>query len=429
MSQESIWNKRVSNIPSALANNTKLVISKAEGSILYDIDGKQYIDFASGIGSMNIGHNHPVVVAAIKNQSQKYIQPCFHLMIHQPYVELAEKLNKITPGNFSKQTMLCNSGAEAIENAIKVARFATKKTAIICFDGAFHGRTYMSMSLTSKKNPYKHGFGPLASNIYRINYPAYDTTHNQFASNWKKLITSKVNLDDIAAIIIEPQLGEGGFIPANKDIMIKIRKLCDKHNIVLIIDEIQTGFCRTGKMFAIEHFNISPDIIVMGKSLASGLPLSAITARKDLFKSLPTGSLGGTNSGNPINCAAALASIQICDNENLAIRANIIGEKMRRFFIKQRLTNNFIGKITGLGAMVGVEFINSDGSANPEVLKNIVGNSLRNGLLLITCGKHKNILRNMMALNISDNNLTSALEIIEKSIRNVAEDLNATYIK
>ncbi|WP_116963697.1 aspartate aminotransferase family protein [Fastidiosibacter lacustris] len=412
-SHNSLWHIRQSEVPLALANNTHLCVKKAQGSVLIDINDKQYIDFAAGIGSMNIGHNHPKVVKAIIEQTQNYIQPCFHIMVHEPYLQLAKKLNSITPGEFPKQTMLCNSGAEAVENAIKVARFSTGRSAIICFDGAFHGRTFMSMSLTAKVKPYKYGFGELFNNIYRLAYPNVHTSIEKLKSQWQDLITNQVAAENIAAIIIEPQLGEGGFIPASIEAMQYLRTLCDQHGIVFIADEIQSGFCRTGKMFAMEHYHVAPDILVMGKSLASGLPLSALTARKSLFDKLPTASLGGTNSGNPIACAAALASLEVFEEENLAQKAQAIGQTLREFFIAQRFKHHFIGDIRGLGAMIGIEFINDKNTPNPDLLKVYIKNLLDEGLILLSSGRQKEVLRLLPPLNTTDAQLEKACNIME----------------
>ncbi|WP_117003315.1 MULTISPECIES: aspartate aminotransferase family protein [Cysteiniphilum] len=414
MNNESLWQLRESEVPQALGNNTKLCVKKAQGATLTDVNGKTYIDFAAGIGAMNVGHNHPKVVEAITKQTHEFIQPCFHVMIHAPYLKLAQALNTLTPGDFAKQTMLCNSGAEAVENAIKVARFSTKRQAVLCFDGAFHGRTFMSMSLTAKVKPYKQGFGELFNNIYRLPYPDMHCDLNHFKSLINDLIANQIALEDIAAIIIEPELGEGGFIPASIEAMQYLRHLCDEHGIVMIADEIQSGFCRTGKLFAMEHYHCAPDILVMGKSLASGLPLSALTIKKSLLKDMPTASLGGTNSGNPIACAAALASLEIFKEENLADQAMHLGQVLRDFFNEHKKTCDFIGDIRGLGAMIGVEFIDHNNQPNPTMLKRFIYQSLHHGLILLSSGSHKNVLRLLCPLNISEHELTEALSIMSK---------------
>ncbi|WP_119344141.1 aspartate aminotransferase family protein [Facilibium subflavum] len=424
MDSTYLWNKRLTHIPKALANNTQVAVAKAKSAILTDVNGKHYIDFAGGIGAMNVGHNHPKVVEAICQQAQNYIQPCFHIMVHEPYIKLAEKLNHLTPGDFEKQTMLCNSGAEAVENAIKIARFATKKSAIICFNGAFHGRTYMGLSLTSKVKPYKQGFGSLANDIYRISYPSIHQSLSDFKNNWQTLINNQVAIEDIAAIIIEPQLGEGGFIPANIESMQYIRQLCNQHGIIMIADEIQTGFCRTGKLFAMEHFHVTPDIMITGKSLAAGMPLSAITMKKSLTDSMPVASLGGTNSGNPLACAAALASIEIFETENLAQKAQTIGQKVKDFFQKQKEKHHFIGEIRGLGAMVGVSFVDQNGRPNPNLLKKLTTNALDKGLILLSCGQDKNILRTLMPLTIEEDQLQQAFNILEEAMAECALHIN-----
>ena len=408
----NLWQKRIQAVPKALGNNTPLTLKKAQGTILTDSNDKQYIDFAAGIGAMNVGHNHPQVIKAIDTQARCFASDCFHLFIHEPYIQLAQKLNQLTPGGHDKQTMLCNSGAEAVENAVKLARFATQKRGIIAFDGAFHGRTYMGISLTAKVKPYKHGFGQLASDIYRLPYPSDKIELAQFQNDYSTLIANQIALEDIAAIIIEPQLGEGGFIPANKEILQWLKNVCEKQGILFITDEIQTGFCRTGKYFAIEHFNVIPDIMVMGKSIAAGLPLSALTARKELFDKLPVAALGGTNSGNPLACAAALASLNIFEEENLCQRADIIGNKLKAFFKESKKDNPYIGEVRGLGAMIGIEFIDSKGKPNPEYLKTLITKCLEKGLLLISSGSHKQVLRILAPLTIKDDMLEEACQIL-----------------
>ncbi|WP_162896428.1 aspartate aminotransferase family protein [Cysteiniphilum halobium] len=414
MNNESLWQLRESAVPQALGNNTKLCVKKAQGATLTDVNDKTYIDFAAGIGAMNIGHNHPKVVEAITKQAHEFIQPCFHVMIHMPYLELAQALNTLTPGSFEKQTMLCNSGAEAVENAIKIARFATKRQAVLCFDGAFHGRTFMSMSLTAKVKPYKHGFGTLFNNIYRLPYPDMQCDLDVFKSSLNDLVANQVALEDIAAIIIEPELGEGGFIPASIEAMQYLRHLCSEHGIVMIADEVQSGFCRTGKLFGIEHYHCAPDILVMGKSLAAGLPLSALTIRKTLLTDMPRASLGGTNSGSPIACAAALASLEIFKEEALADKATQLGQVLCAFFNEHKKSCDFIGDIRGLGAMIGVEFINHNNQPNPKALKHFIDRSLNHGLILLSAGSHKHVLRLLSPLNISDHELTQALNIMTK---------------
>ncbi len=427
MNNADLWQMRLEEVPLALANNTKVTLKSAKNATLIDVDDKKYIDFAGGIGCMNIGHNHPKVIEAIKTQADQFIQPCFHLMLHTPYLKLAKRLNHITPGTFPKQTMLCNSGAEAVENAIKVARFSTRRSAVVTFTGAFHGRTYLSMSLTSKVKPYKYGFGSLMPDIYRMPYPSDDTSLEAFKQNWRQLILSEVAASDIAAIIIEPELGEGGFIPANKNVMQYIRTLCDEHGIIFIADEIQTGFYRTGKCFAVEHFNLAPDILVMGKSLASGMPLSALTIKESLLEKMTPATLGGTNSGNPIACAAALASLDIYQSEDFEHKVATLAEKVRCFFERKKKTYPFIGKITGLGAMIGVHFVNDNNEPAPELLQAFRSICLENGLLVLASGEYKSTLRTLMPLTINNDELDSAFEIMAKSFSLLAEKhLNST---
>jgi 4-aminobutyrate aminotransferase/(S)-3-amino-2-methylpropionate transaminase len=416
MNNNELWNMRLNEVPLALGNNTRVAVKSAKNATLVDMDDKEYIDFAGGIGCMNIGHNHPKVIQAIETQIKQFIQPCFHLMIHKPYLELAKRLNNLTPGNFTKQTMLCNSGTEAIENAVKVARFSTKKSAVISFNGAFHGRTYLSMSLTSN---YRRDFGSPMPDVYHMDYPSEDMLLETFVQNWKRLVPE----ENTACVIIEPELGSGGFLPASKEIMNYIRTVCDKKGIIFIADEIQTGFYRTGKCFAMEHFGFSPDILVMGKSLASGMPLSALSIRKTLLTDMTPGTLGGTNSGNPVTCAVALASLDIYEEEDFERKVAVLYRKVRNFFVREKQKYSFIGKITGLGAMIGVHFVDSNNQSSPELLKSFRSICLQNGLLILASGKYKNILRTLMPLTITDRELEKALEIMNQSFSSLQNSL------
>ena len=413
---QSLQAKREKFTAKAVFQLTKIAIKKAKGAKIWDVEGNEYIDFVGGIGCVNAGHNPDKVISAIKEQLEQYIHPGFNIVNYQPYIELAEKLCHITPGHYDKQAILFNSGAEAVENAIKVARYATKRSGVICFDSGYHGRTLLTMSLTSKVNPYKLGYGPFAPEIYCVPHPAIDQIEN-YEQYWESIFTNTVAAEQVSAIIFEPELGEGGFIPMPYDFIQHLRKLCDQKGIIMIADEVQTGFCRTGKLFAMEHYKVSPDIIVLGKSIASGLPLSAIVGKKTLMAESHVGGLGGTYSGNPLACASALATIKIYEDEHLADRALVIGELTKAFFFRMKKEYKCISAIRGLGAMIGIEFVNANGEADATILKSIIEKSLQNGVILMSSGTKGNVLRTLMPLVISDEELQTAFDKIENAFK------------
>jgi 4-aminobutyrate aminotransferase/(S)-3-amino-2-methylpropionate transaminase len=420
---QKFLDRRKNSVTSSASSATSLTVNKALGAKVWDVDGKEYIDFAGGIGSLNAGHNHPEVVEAIKRQADNLIQPCFHVMQHPGFIELSEKLNELVLGDFKKKTYLCNSGAEAVENGIKIARHYTKRAGVICFEGAFHGRTLLGMSLTSKIMPYKKDFGPFSPEIYRAQHPALhsDITFD-YDAYWQDLFNCFVSADNVAAIIIEPQLGEGGFIPVPVEFMHSIRKVCDQNGIVMIADEVQTGFCRTGKMLAMEHYEIAPDLTLMAKSLSAGIPLAAVTGKVDIMDSPHVGGIGSTNGGNPLACAAALALLDVYKQENLAHKAEIIGNKTKTFFKDLQGICPQIKDIRGLGAMVGVEFIDDQGKPNSEFLSTLINKCLQKGLVLLSAGVHKNVLRTLMPLVITEHELLGAFKIIQTSVREINFD-------
>jgi len=420
---QKFLDRRKNSVTNSASSATSLTVNKALGAKVWDVDGKEYIDFAGGIGSLNAGHNHPEVVEAIKRQADKLIQPCFHVMQHPGFIELSEKLNELVLGDFKKKTYLCNSGAEAVENGIKIARHFTKRAGVICFEGAFHGRTLLGMSLTSKIMPYKKDFGPFSPEIYRAQHPALhsDITFD-YDAYWQDLFNCFVSADNVAAIIIEPQLGEGGFIPVPVEFMHSIRKVCDQNGIVMIADEVQTGFCRTGKMLAMEHYEIAPDLTLMAKSLSAGIPLAAVTGKVDIMDSPHVGGIGSTNGGNPLACAAALALLDVYKQENLAHKAEIIGNKTKAFFKDLQGICPQIKDIRGLGAMIGVEFVDEQDKPNSEFLSTLINKCLQKGLVLLSAGVHKNVLRTLMPLVITEHELLGAFKIIQTSVREINFD-------
>ena len=400
---------------------TQIYADHAKNSELWDVEGRRYIDFTGGIGVLNTGHCHPKVVAAVEAQLHKFTHTCFQVFPYQGYVELAEKLNQMTPGNHAKRTALFSTGAEAAENAVKIARVATGRSGIIAFSGAFHGRTMMGMALTGKVVPYKAGFGPFPADVYHAPFPValHGVTVDDSLQALDRLFKADIDPRRVAAIIIEPVQGEGGFYPTPPEFMRQLRALCDLHGILLVIDEVQTGFARTGKMFAIEHYDVVPDMMMMAKSLAGGFPLSALTGRAEIMDAANPGGLGGTYAGNPLAVAAALAVIDVIEEEGLVARANQLGEQLRSTLEGLRAEVPEIADVRGLGAMIAVEF-NHPGSKqpNPEFAKKVQAKALEQGLVLLTCGIYFNVIRFLMPLTIQP-------EVFEEGLQKLAAAMKA----
>jgi len=399
---------------------TQVFAARAENAEIWDVEGKRYIDFAGGIGVLATGHRHPRVMAAVAEQLQKFTHTCYQVMPYPGYVALAEKLNEITPGRHPKRTSLFSTGAEAIENAVKIARVATARSGIIAFSGAFHGRTMMAMALTGKVAPYKAGFGPFPSEIYHAPFPI--DLHGVSVEDALRAINTlfKADIDPqrVAAIVIEPVQGEGGFYVTPPELMRRLRELCDEHGILLIADEIQSGFGRTGKLFAMEHYGVDPDIIVTAKSLAGGFPLSAVTGRASVMNAAPAGGLGGTYAGSPVAIAAALAVIEVIRDERLVERAVRLGDELRARLGRLQSETPQIAEVRGLGAMIGVEFADAKTrEPDPAFAKKVQARALERGLLMLTCGIHFNVIRFLMPLTIPDGVFAEALEILEQSIK------------
>ena len=399
---------------------TQVFAARAENSEIWDVEGKRYIDFAGGIGVLNTGHRHPKVMAAVAGQLEKFTHTCYQVMPYPGYVALAEKLNEITPGRFPKKTSFFSTGAEAIENAVKIARAATGRSGIIAFSGAFHGRTIMAMALTGKVAPYKAGFGPFPPEIYHAPFPIelHGVSVEEALHAINTLFKADIDPRRVAAVIIEPVQGEGGFYVAPPELMRRLRELCDEHGMLLIADEIQSGFARTGKLFAMEHYGIDPDIIVTAKSLAGGFPLSAVTGRADVMDAAPSGGLGGTYAGSPVAIAAALAVIEVIRDERLVERANQLGGEIKSLLVRLQADLPQIAEVRGLGAMIGVEFADAK-TREPDSMfaKRVQARALEDGLLLLTCGIHFNVIRFLMPLTVPDAVFAEALQILERSIR------------
>lgn len=431
--KSSILHERRKNaVPEGPYNITELYVQSAKGAIITDVDGNELIDFAGGIGMQNVGHCHPKVVKAIQDQVESSIHSCFHVAPYESYIALAERLNELTPGDFKKKTMFANSGAEAVENAVKIARKATGRSAIVSFERAYHGRTLMTMSLTSKVKPYKHGFGPFAPEVYKLPYPYYyradegltqEEVDAQILAYFERFMLEEVASDNIAAIILEPLQGEGGFIVPTTTFMRGVRNICDKYGIVMIADEIQTGFARTGSLFAMDHFGVAPDLMTFSKSIAAGMPLSAITGRAELMDASGPGQLGGTFSGSPVACAAALAVLDVIEEENLVKRAIEIGERMMAVFNSWKDKYEVVGDVRGIGAMTAIELVKDKETKEPatEEVKAIMKETHSKGVITISAGIYGNVLRFLPPLVITDEQLEEGLTIIEAAIAKLAK--------
>lgn len=423
MTNEALHQRRANAVANGVANITQVYAERAENSEVWDVEGRRYIDFAAGIAVVNTGHRHPEVIAAADEQMQRFTHTCFHVSPYAKYVELAERLNDIVPGDSPKKTMLVSTGAEAVENAIKIARCYTGRSGVVAFSGGFHGRTLMGMALTGKVVPYKAGFGPFPGEIFHAHFPtAYTGTSAQESlEDLNNLFKDDIEPSRVAAIIIEPVQGEGGFNVAPPALMQGLRKFCDEHGIVLISDEIQTGYARTGKMFATEYSGIEPDLITMAKGIAGGFPLSAVTGKAEIMDAPAIGGLGGTYGGNPIGCAAALAVLDVIEKENLCDRAVKIGDIVtgRMRALDEANPNGVFGDIRNLGAMIAVELVH-DGDIkkpNAELTGQLVKKAQEKGLFLLSCGTRGNVIRMLTPLTISDEILNEGLDILEDCMR------------
>jgi 4-aminobutyrate aminotransferase/(S)-3-amino-2-methylpropionate transaminase len=422
----SLHQRRGAAVPRGVGNAFPVYAKSASNAEITDEEGRKYIDFAGGIAVVNTGHAHPKVVAAVKEQIDRMSHVCFQVTPYEPYIRLAERLNKMVPGNTPKKTIFLTTGAEAVENAVKIARAYTKRAGVIAFSGAFHGRTMMGMALTGKYMPYKIGFGPFPTDVYHVPFPDPALKDGGAAAlkHLETIFKADIGPDNVAAIIIEPVQGEGGFNIVPFEFMRALRELCTKHGIVFIVDEIQSGFARTGKMFACEHAGIEPDIITMAKSMAGGFPISAVTGKAEIMDAPAPGGLGGTYAGSPIGCAAANAVIDVMEEENLVERANVIGKRMLERLNDMKRKNSFgnrVGDIRGLGAMVACELVKSDGTPDADLTKAVVAKAADNGLILLSCGVNANVLRFLMPLTIPDKQLEAGFDILEKSIGQALE--------
>lgn len=413
-------------VPTALHPAIEVMVAKAEGAVITDWDGNTLIDLAGGIGCLNTGHAHPQVVEAIQAQARRFTHTDFSLLPYDGYIRLAERLAEKAPIRGTKRVAFFNSGAEAVENAVKIARKATGRAAIISFEGGFHGRTLMALTLTGRATPYKEGFGPFAPEVYRMPYPDRYRHHRPEQAGLEALeaiergFRTQVSPKQVAAIIVEPVQGEGGFIVPPKDFLRGLRDICDRHGIVLIVDEIQSGYGRTGRFFALEHFELEADLMTAGKSIASGMPLSAVIGREDLMNAVPQGGVGGTTIGNPIACAAGLAVLDVMDQENLTERARHLGERLRSFFGRLKDQVPSIGDVRGLGAMIGVELVEDRKTKKPaQAWANQATQAIvSRGVIPLTAGLYGNVLRFLTPLVIEDYQLDEALDVVGDVLAN-----------
>ncbi|GAB2944139.1 MULTISPECIES: 4-aminobutyrate--2-oxoglutarate transaminase [Aquaspirillum] len=410
--------RRLAATPRGVGITTQIYAERAKNAEVWDVEGRRWIDFAAGIAVLNTGHLHPKVQAAVAGQLEKFSHTCYQVFPYESYVALAEKLNALAPISGEKKTFFVTTGAEAVENAIKVARAATGRPAVVAFSGAFHGRTLLTMTLTGKVNPYKKGFGPFPADVYHVPYPnkVQGVSVQTSIRCLEEIFKSSVDPERVAAIILEPVQGEGGFNVAPPELFRELRRICDQYGILLIADEIQAGFARTGKMFATEYSGVSPDLMTMAKSLAGGFPLAAVVGRAELMDAPAPGGLGGTYAGNPLSLAAALAVIDVIEEEKLCERALAIGEKLTSRLESLRGAVPQIADVRGLGAMVAVEFM-QDGKPDADFTKRVQAKALEGGLVLLTCGTYGNVIRFLMPLTIEDSVLEEGLTILESAMK------------
>ena len=432
--------RRNEAVARGVSSATPVFPAWAEGAVIEDVDGNRFLDFAGGIGCLNVGHRAPGVLAAVRAQLERYLHVCFSVTPYEGYVRLAERLNRLAPGGFAKKTLLVNSGAEAVENAVKFARAHTGRQGVICFEDAFHGRTLLTMSLTSKTHPYKAGFGPFAGEIYRIPYAycyrcAYSMQYPSCgvfcAHHLEDTFRRVVAAESVAAVIVEPVLGEGGFVAPPAEFFRILAEICRRHGIVFIADEIQTGFGRTGALFACERYGIEPDLLVTAKSLGGGLPIAAVTGRAEIMDAPGPGSVGGTFGGNPVACAAALAVLDLFESSSAGAGLAATAERLgNRFAERARGWQDrlpIIGDVRGLGAMRAIELVRSPDTREPadDEAKAIVRYCYEHGLIVLSTGTYGNVIRLLVPLVIRDEQFEEGLDVLQAALENAAESLSA----
>lgn len=413
---KELMQRRGNAVPRGVGQIHPIFAERAENCRVWDVEGREYLDFAGGIAVLNTGHLHPKVVAAVEAQLKKLSHTCFQVLAYEPYLELCEIMNKRVPGDFAKKTLLVTTGSEAVENAVKIARAATKRSGTIAFSGAYHGRTHYTLSLTGKVNPYSAGMGLMPGHVFRALYPCelHGVSDDDAIASIHRIFKNDAAPEDIAAIVIEPVQGEGGFYSASPDFMKRLRALCDEHGIMLIADEVQSGAGRTGTLFAMEQLGVAADITTFAKSIAGGFPLAGVTGKAEVMDAIAPGGLGGTYAGSPIACAAALAVLETFDEENLLQRANDVGQKLKEGLLSIAETHREIGDVRGLGAMIAIELF-EDGDVhkpNAKLTADVVAKARDKGLILLSCGPYYNVLRILVPLTVSDAQIKQGLDII-----------------
>lgn len=415
MNNQQINERRQSAIANSFASVAPVYVASAEGAVIVDAEGKQYIDFAGGIGAMNIGHSHPKVVAAIKKQAELFTHTCFMVTPYESVVKLAEVLCRNAPGASPKKAYFANSGAEAVENAVKIARHYTKRPGVVVFENAYHGRTLLTMAMTNKSMPFKKGFGPFAPEVYRM--PFADT---RGADRFEEYLLKYVDPELTAVVVAEPIQGEGGFICPPMDYFQKVAEVCKKYGILFAADEIQSGMGRTGKLFAIEHWGVEPDLLIVGKSLAAGMPLSGVVGKKEIMDEVHPGGIGGTYGGNPLAASAALAVFEVFEEENMLQKSKALGGKLSDSFNRFAKDFDNVGEVRGLGAMLGFTVVKPDsGEPDPAKAKALVNYCIENGLIILVTGMQGNLIRCLAPFSITDDQLEKALKIVETGLAEI----------
>ena len=420
LKNKDLMARRQTALPRGVGQSHEIFIARAENAEVWDVEGKRYVDFAGGIAVLNTGHRHPAFIAAVKAQLDSYTHTCFQVLAYEPYVELAERINAMAPGDFAKKTLFLTTGSEAVENAIKIARSFTKRAAVIAFTSGYHGRTLLTLGLTGKVAPYKTGFGPFPAEIFHAQFP--DALHgvsiDDSIASIEMIFKNDVEASRVAAIIVEPVQGEGGFNVAPPAFLQRLRALCDQHGILMIADEIQTGAGRTGTWFAMEQSGVAPDMITMAKSMAGGFPISAVVGRAEVMDAPAPGGLGGTYAGSPMSCAAALAVLDIFEKENLLARSRQLGAHLTEHLKAMAAKNSCIADVRGLGAMVAIELCKGGDLKQPDadLAKRICLEATQRGLILLSCGTYGNVIRILVPLTASDAIVDEGLAIIEASL-------------
>jgi 4-aminobutyrate aminotransferase / (S)-3-amino-2-methylpropionate transaminase / 5-aminovalerate transaminase len=412
-------------VASPLLVHMPIFAAEARGATITDVDGNTFVDFFGGVGVMNVGHSHPAVVQALVEQAERFVHTDFTVVPYEPFVELAERLGALVPISGETRAAFFNAGTEAVENAVKLARLHTGRHAVVAFEGAFHGRTFLSLALTSKTHPFKTGLGPFAPEVYRAPYPNpyRGPSAGEALAALERMFVTHVAATDVAAIVFEPQLGEGGFVPAAPEFVEGLRRICDEHGIVLVADEVQTGFGRTGRMFAMEHFSVEPDLVTVAKSIAAGLPLSGVVGRAEIMDGAHQGAIGGTYIGNPVALASAVAVLDVFEEERLVERAVGLGDVLRARMLEWQGRWPRIGDVRGLGAMLALELVHDPATKGPapELAAEVVEAALQRGLLLLRAGVYGNCIRVLCPLTISDAELGEGLDAWEDALAAVLD--------